>query len=111
MTLTVTPRGPYSRAAEADSASIPAFAAATCACSGNPVYWKVADRKIILPPVEGFLPVFGFLAADAMRCGIVTLSVLNDPRVSISRTDLKALDESPEMGARKFPAAPALKYH
>jgi hypothetical protein len=34
--------------------------------------------------------------------------VLKEPRVSISRTVLKALDERPEMGDRKFPAAPAL---
>jgi hypothetical protein len=65
---------------------------------------------MILPPVEEFVPVFGFLAADVMRCGSVAFSVLKEPRVSISRTDLKALDERSDIGARKFPAAPALYY-
>lgn len=60
------------------------------------------------PPDEGFTPVFGFLAADSRRWGSVALRVLKEPRVSISRTVLKALEESPEIEDRKFPAAPAL---
>ena len=63
---------------------------------------------MIRPPVEGLIPVFGFAEADLMRCGRVAFSVLKEPRVSISRTVLKALDERPEIGERKFPAAPAL---
>ena len=63
---------------------------------------------MILPPVEVFVPVFGFLTADAMRCGSVAFKVLYEPRVSISRTDLKAFEERLAIGARKFPAAPAL---
>lgn len=39
----------------------------------------------------------------------MALSVLKEPKVSISMTVLKALDERPEMGERKFPAAPALE--
>jgi hypothetical protein len=34
---------------------------------------------------------------------------LTEPMVSISRTVLKALAERPEIGAMKFPAAPALE--
>lgn len=34
--------------------------------------------------------------------------MLKDPIVSMSSTVLKALEESPEIGATKFPAAPAL---
>lgn len=63
---------------------------------------------MILPPVDSFVPLLGFLAADSIRYGIVAFRVLNEPRVSISRTVLKAFDERPEMGERKFPAAPAL---
>lgn len=47
-------------------------------------------------------------AADLRRCGRVALSVLYEPKMSISITDLKALTESWLMDARKFPAAPAL---
>jgi len=45
--------------------------------SGIPVKWKDADIKIIRPPVEAFVPVLGFLAADITRCGRVALRVLN----------------------------------
>lgn len=36
------------------------------------------------------------------------LRVLKDPMVSMSITVLKAFAERPEIGERKFPAAPAL---
>jgi hypothetical protein len=65
--------------------------------------------KMIRPPVEGFVPLLGFFDAEVMRWGRVALRVLKDPRVSISRTVRKALDERPEMGDRKLPAAPALE--
>jgi hypothetical protein len=64
--------------------------------------------KMILPPVEEFVAVFGFLAADMRSCGSVAFKVLKEPMVSISSTALKAFGERPAMGARKFPAAPAL---
>lgn len=64
--------------------------------------------KIIRPPVEKFVAVLGFRFAEASRCGMVALKVLNEPRVSISRTVRKALEERLERGERKFPAAPAL---
>lgn len=51
---------------------------------------------------------FGFRAADSTRYGAVALTVLNVPMVSISITDLKPLGDRPDMGATKFPAAPAL---
>lgn len=38
----------------------------------------------------------------------MALTVLKVPMVSISMTDLKPLGESPDMGATKLPAAPAL---
>lgn len=60
------------------------------------------------PPVEGFVPVFGFLLADLISSGTVALRVLKDPTVSISRTVLNAFEESPDIGEMKFPAAPAL---
>jgi hypothetical protein len=77
ITFEVIPRGPYSKAVVADNASTPAFATATWACSGIPVKWKLAEMKIIRPPVEGFVPVLGFLAAEMMSCGRVALRVLN----------------------------------
>lgn len=92
----------------ADRASIPAFATAACPCNGMPVKWKAAETKIIRPPVEGLVPVFGFFFADMRSCGMVALKVLKEPMVSMSRTVLKALAERPERGAMKFPAAPAL---
>lgn len=61
------------------------------------------------PPVETQSAVFGCLAADFMRWGSVALRVLNEPSVSISRTVRKALEDRPEMGDRKLPAAPALR--
>jgi hypothetical protein len=48
------------------------------------------------------------LAADSSRYGIVALIVFHEPKTSISITDLKALDDIWFIGARKFPAAPAL---
>lgn len=48
------------------------------------------------------------LAADLTSSGIVALSVLYEPRTSISMTDLNALGLRWLMGARKLPAAPAL---
>lgn len=60
------------------------------------------------PPVEGFVPVFGFAAADFTRWGMVALKVLKEPIVSMSITVLKALAERPASGEMKFPAAPAL---
>lgn len=107
--LEVIPRGPYSIAAVAERASTPAFATAAWACSGMPVKWNVAEMKIMRPPVEGLVPVFGFAAADFMRWGRVALRVLNEPRVSISKTVLNAFEDRPEIGATKFPAAPALE--
>jgi hypothetical protein len=64
---------------------------------------------MIRPPVEGFVPLLGFFDAEVMRWGRVALRVLKEPRVSISRTVRNALDERPEMGDRKLPAAPALR--
>lgn len=46
--------------------------------------------------------------ADSNRLGRVALRVLYDPKISISMTDLKALELNCVIGARKFPAAPAL---
>lgn len=68
----------------------------------------MAETKIIRPPVEGFVPVLGFLLAEIRSWGMVAFKVLKDPSVSISSTVLKALDERPEIGDKKFPAAPAL---
>ena len=48
--------------------------------------------------------------ADSTRLGSVALSVLYEPRTSISMTDLKAFVLSWLIGARKFPAAPALLF-
>jgi hypothetical protein len=42
-----------------------------------PVKWKVAEMKIMRPPVEAFLPVLGFFAAEVMSWGRVALRVLN----------------------------------
>jgi len=64
--------------------------------------------KMIRPPVEGFVPVFGFFDAEIRSCGKVAFRVLKEPIVSISITVLKAFAESPEIGEMKFPAAPAL---
>jgi hypothetical protein len=50
----------------------------------------------------------GLRDAEAIRCGMVALRVLKVPMVSISMTALKALGESPAIGATKLPAAPAL---
>lgn len=69
----------------------------------------MAEINIIRPPVDGLVPVFGFFAADFMSSGMVALSVLKEPMVSISMTVLKAFEESPSIGARKLPAAPALR--
>jgi hypothetical protein len=77
ITFEVIPRGPYSMAVVADRASTPAFATAAWAISGIPVKWKVADIKIIRPPVEELVPVLGFLVAEIMSCGRVALRVLN----------------------------------
>ena len=41
---------------------------------------------------------------------MVALRVLYEPRTSISMTDLKAFGLNWFMGARKFPAAPALSF-
>lgn len=60
------------------------------------------------PPVDVFVPVLGFASADLSRWGIVARRVLYEPSTSISMTDLKAFAETPMIGARKFPAAPAL---
>lgn len=60
------------------------------------------------PPVLGLDAVFGWAEADFMSWGRVALSVLKEPRVSISRTVRKALEERPSRGEIKFPAAPAL---
>lgn len=65
---------------------------------------------MIRPPVVVFVVVFGFLAAELRRCGSVAFRVLKEPRVSISITVLKAFAERLEIGARKLPAAPALRY-
>jgi hypothetical protein len=73
-----------------------------------PVKWNVADMNIIRPPVEGLVGELGWAEADFRREGRVALSVLKEPSVSISRTVRKALEERPESGAMKFPAAPAL---
>lgn len=70
--------------------------------------WNDADKKIMRPPVEALWPVLGFLAADVTKWGRVALRVLKEPIVSMSITVLNALAESPAMGERKFPAAPAL---
>lgn len=64
--------------------------------------------KIILPPVEGLVALLGLRRAEASRWGMVALKVLKEPRVSISKTVRKALEERFESGERKFPAAPAL---
>lgn len=64
--------------------------------------------KIIRPPVLGLEAVFGWAEADLRSWGRVALSVLKEPRVSISRTVRKAFEESPSRGEMKFPAAPAL---
>jgi len=60
------------------------------------------------PPVLVLDVVFGFLFAEFRRYGRVALRVLKDPMVSMSSTVLKAFADRPEIGARKFPAAPAL---
>ncbi len=65
---------------------------------------------MIRPPVEGLVPVFLFAAADFIKHGRVDFRVLKDPRVSMSSTVLKALEERAEMGEMKFPAAPALGF-
>lgn len=65
------------------------------------------------PPVpvgEDVLPSDLCLPADVTRCGRVALSVLYEPRTSMSMTDLKAFVLSWLIGARKFPAAPALHW-
>jgi hypothetical protein len=46
--------------------------------------------------------------ADSIRCGRVALSVLYEPKTSISITDRNAFTEIWLIEARKFPAAPAL---
>lgn len=46
--------------------------------------------------------------AEATRCGRQSFVALKEPSTSMSMTDLKALGESWESGARKLPAAPAL---
>ena len=63
---------------------------------------------MILPPVDELVAEFGYFFADIRSWGSVALRVLNDPIVSMSITVLKALADRPEIGARKFPAAPAL---
>lgn len=63
------------------------------------------------PPVEGFVPVLGFLLADFRSSGKVALRVLKEPIVSMSMTVLKAFEERPDIGEIKFPAAPALQDH
>ena len=67
---------------------------------------------IVLVRIKGrYLRVFPSvlcLAADSSRYGIVALIVFHEPKTSISITDLKALDDIWFIGARKFPAAPAL---
>lgn len=45
---------------------------------------------------------------EVKRAGSVALSVLNEPRTSMSMTDFMALGERSVIGARKLPAAPAL---
>lgn len=68
---------------------------------------------MIRPPVpvgQGVLPSELCLDAEVTRCGRVALSVLYEPRTSMSMTDLNALVLSWLMGARKLPAAPALQY-
>lgn len=63
---------------------------------------------MIRPPVEGLVAELGWVEADFRREGSVALRVLKEPSVSISSTVRKALEERPESGAIKFPAAPAL---
>ena len=48
-------------------------------------------------------------AADLRSSGRVALRVLYEPSTSISMTDLNAFGLSWLMGARKLPAAPALR--
>ena len=60
------------------------------------------------PPVEGLWPVLGWSEADLRRWGRVDLRVLKEPRVSMSRMILKALEDRESSGEMKFPAAPAL---
>ena len=48
-------------------------------------------------------------AADLSRYGSVAFKVWYDPMRSISITDRKAFGDSCVIGARKFPAAPALR--
>ena len=62
------------------------------------------------PPVEVFVPVLGFASADLIRWGMVARRVLYEPSTSMSMTDLKAFGETSIIGARKFPAAPALSF-
>ncbi len=65
------------------------------------------------PPVpvgHGVVPSDLCLDADVTRCGRVALRVLYEPRTSMSMTDLNAFVLSWFIGARKLPAAPALKF-
>jgi hypothetical protein len=64
---------------------------------------------MILPPVDELEAEFGYFFAEIRSCGRVALRVLKDPMVSMSITVLKAFADRPEIGARKFPAAPALR--
>ena len=63
---------------------------------------KEGENRRHLPPVLVF-------AADLRSSGRVALRVLYEPSTSISMTDLKAFGLSWLMGARKLPAAPALR--
>ena len=75
----------------------------------------MTEMKIMRPPVvpmvgwEGGCKAEGLDSADFRRCGSTALRVLKEPSRSISTTDLNALGESAEIGARKFPAAPILR--
>jgi len=46
--------------------------------------------------------------AEAMTCGNVAFTVLKEPSTSMSITALKAFGDNDRIGARKFPAAPAI---
>ena len=67
-----------------------------------PVYCEVDEMKISRPPP-------GFRLQDSKRNGAVAFAALNEPMRSMSTTARKALKLSCRKGARKFPAAPALR--
>src|SRR5690242_6591443 len=78
MLFAVTPNGPYSSATLAMSESMAALAAETCAWSGMPVYWNVAETDRNRPAVEpdGCGVGLPLRRAESTRYGIVALMVL-----------------------------------